>query len=80
MVLFTPKPNYKLLKKLIIREFRGKTVSIEEIDKFVLISGFTHFKKHILKPMEEAEEIGIVEIRRKRRKDTYPPGTIIQFW
>ncbi|MEA1964879.1 MAG: three-Cys-motif partner protein TcmP [Candidatus Aerophobetes bacterium] len=79
MVLFTPEPNYELLKKLIIREFSGKTVSVEEIDEFVLISGFTHFKRHILKPMEEAEEIGVVESRRKRKKSTYSPGTIIRF-
>lgn len=78
-VLFTPEPNYQMLKKLIIREFSGRTVSVEEIDEFVLISGFTHFKRHILKPMEEKEEITVIEGNRKR-KATYPPGTIIRFW
>jgi len=79
MVLFTPEPNYQLLKKLIIREFSGRIVSVEEIDKFVLISGFTHFKRHILKPMGEAEEITVIESNGKRRKGAYPPSTIIRF-
>ena len=78
MALFTPEPNYELLKKLITREFSGKTVSVEEIDEFVLISGFTHFKRHILKPMEEKEEITVIENNRER-KGAYPAGTVIQF-
>ncbi len=79
-VLFTPEPDYNLLKKLIVREFRGKTVPVEEIDEFVLISGFTHFKRNILKPMEKAKphEIEIIESSRER-KGTYPPDSLIKF-
>ena len=82
-VLFEPEPDYNLLKKLIIEKFRGKTVSVEQIEQFVLVETpfrETHFKTRILKPMEETEppEIEVIENNR-RRKGTYPQGTIIKF-
>jgi len=79
-VLFTLEPNYNLLKRLIVREYKGKTVSVEEVDEFVLVAGFTHFKKNILEPMERAKpaQIEVIKSNRKRRY-TYPPRTIIKF-
>ena len=82
-VFFDPKPNYNLLKKLLLKEFSGKIVSIEQIEEFVVIKTpfrETHYKKQILKPMEE-EEPPKIKVRGGpgRRKGTYPPGTVIQF-
>ena len=82
-VLFKHEPDYRQLKKLIVDKFKGKEVSIEEIEEFVDNTGFldTHFKTPILKPMElEANppEIRVVKSERKR-KGAYPKGTIIRF-
>ena len=82
-VLFKPEPDYGQLKNLIVGEFKGKEVPIEEIENFVVVeTAFreTHFKTHILKSMEEVNppEIRVVESERTR-KGEYPKGTIIRF-
>jgi len=80
-VLFEPKPNYTQLKKLIVAEFTKKTVSIENIEEFIIIKTpfrETHYKKQILAPMERTDEI-IVNSSKKRRRGTFPDGTIIKF-
>lgn len=79
-VLFTTDYNYGLLKKLIVQEFKDKTVFIEKVDEFVITAGFTHFKNNILEPMEREKpaQIEVIKSNRKRRY-TYPPRTIIKF-
>lgn len=80
-VLFEPKPDYDLLKRLIIEKFRGETVSIEQIEDFVVVETpfrETHFKNQILRPMEEVEPPQIMVSGRKKKR-TYPQGTIINF-
>jgi len=83
-VLFKHEPDYQQLKKLIVGVFKGKEVSIEEIENFVVVeTAFreTHFKTQILKPMElevNPPEIRVVKSERKR-KGAYPKGTIIRF-
>lgn len=83
-VLFKREPDYRQLKKLIVDEFKGKEVPIEEIENFVVLeTAFreTHFKTHILKLMElEATppEIRVIKTERNR-KGVYPKGTIIRF-
>lgn len=80
---FAPKPNYNLLKKLILKEFSGKTVPIKQIEEFVVIKTpfrETHYKKQILKPMEDVEPPEIrVKGKPGRRRGTYPPGTVVKF-
>ncbi|RLG10208.1 hypothetical protein DRN69_09390 [Candidatus Pacearchaeota archaeon] len=81
-VLFELKPDYKMLKQFIINKFKGKEVSIQELENFVAIKGFktSHLKIPILKPMEYANppEIKILSSERCR-KGVYPKGTIIKF-
>ena len=83
-VLFKREPDYRQLKKLIVDEFKGKEVPIEEIENFVVVeTAFreTHIKTQILKPMElevNPPEIRVVESVRTR-KGVYPKGTIIRF-
>lgn len=83
-VLFKQEPNYRQLKKLIVGVFKGKEVSIEEIENFVVVeTAFreTHIKAQILKPMElevNPPEIRVVESVRTR-KGVYPKGTLIRF-
>lgn len=73
-LLFPIGPDYNFLKRLLIKEFKGKTVSIEEIESFVgnqtdfLI---THLRKNILDPMEKNKEIEVF-CSKKRNAGTYP--------
>jgi len=81
IILFSPQPDYSLLKRLIIAEFTRKEVSIEQLEEFVLIKTpfrETHYKKQILNPMENSAKIKVIT-NKKRRKGTYPPGTMIRF-
>lgn len=83
-LLFEVEPRYSLLKKYIVEQFAGKEVSVEEIERFVLISTpfrETHFKRQILKPMEEAKppEIRVVSSNLQRRKGSFPEGTRVKF-
>lgn len=81
-VLFKHEPDFKQLKKLIVDKFKGKEVLIEKIEDFVAIKGFkiSHLRKPILKEMETVNppEIEVLK-ERKRRKGTYPKGTVIRF-
>ncbi|MCK4358586.1 MAG: hypothetical protein KAW92_07550, partial [Candidatus Cloacimonetes bacterium] len=80
-VLLKPEPDYDLLKKLIIEKFKGVRVSIEQIEEFVLTETpfrETHYKRHILKSMEEVKKLLVID-EIKRRKGTYRSGTIIKF-
>ena len=80
-VLFKPEPDYSLLKKLIIEEFRNKMVSIEQLEEFVVVKTpfrETHYKRQILIPMEEAKTSEI-EVSNRKKRYTYPPRTIIKF-
>lgn len=36
LLLFQPEPDYSLLKRMLLERFEGETVSIEEIDSYVL--------------------------------------------
>lgn len=80
-VLFSPTPNYLLLKREILDEFKGKKISIEELQNFVITK--TEFlRKHIRKPLlDKMEQSGEIEIfcSEKRRSGTYPIDSIIYF-
>lgn len=80
-VLFEQKPNFNLLKKNILQNYKGKKVNIEDLENFILVKTpfrETHYKLPILKPMEEKNEIKVYN-DKKRRKGTYPQGTVIEF-
>lgn len=83
MTLFESEPNYQQLKRLIVNKFKGNTVSIEEIEYFVVVETpfrETHFKKQILREMEYAKPPEMVIVgNHRRRRGTYPKGTIIRF-
>lgn len=80
-VLFEPEPNFNLLKKILLNEFKGKSVSVTELENFILTQTpfrETHYKKQILTPMEKSSEIK-VKCKKERKKYTYPPDCIIEF-
>lgn len=81
--LIKSEPDYQQLKWMIVNKFKGNTVSIEEIEYFVVVETpfrETHFKKRILREMEYANppEMSIVGNHRARR-GSYPKGTTVRF-
>lgn len=79
-LLFSHEPNFEHLKSLILSEFEGVTVTIEEIKELVLVKTpfrETHFKTQILTPMEIATPPEIQVLRAG--KSGYPGGTQITF-
>ena len=75
--------NFELLQRMIINKFRDKeTVSIEAIQQFVASDDCDfhtgHTKTKALKEIEKSGKLTVVNDRRKR-KNTYPDGTIIRF-
>lgn len=81
-MLFQIEPNYDQLKKIIINNFKNKSISVIELENFILTQTpfrETHYKKQILTPMEKAGEIKVSCPDRKRKKWTFPPECIIEF-
>jgi len=81
-MLFEVNPNYDQLKKIILANFRKKSISIPELENFILTQTpfrETHYKRQILALMEKAEEIEVKSLNPKRKKYTFPPDCIIEF-
>lgn len=80
-LLFEKEPKFNILKKMILLEYKGKSVSIDELIEFVTVKTpflESHLRKPVLFPMEGKNEIE-VSYYKKRSKATYPKGTIIKF-
>jgi three-Cys-motif partner protein len=81
-MLFQIEPDYGQLKKIFLDNFKNKSVSVQEIENFVLTQTpfrETHYKKQILLPMEKAKEIKASCPDRQRKKGTFPPKCMIEF-
>ena len=83
-MLFEMEPNYELLKKTILGNFKGTSVSIEELEDYVLTQTpfrETHYKRHILAPMETKQppEIEVKCLASKRRVGTFPSPCTVKF-
>jgi len=82
-VLFEMGPNYNQLKQILLKEFKNKSVSITELENFILtrtVFRETHYKKSILVPMEKSQPPEIkIKCEGKRRKYTFPPHCIVEF-
>ena len=76
--LIEPTPDYGLLKSLIVRRFQGKDhFRVDELERFIIEETpflDTHYKRAILRPMEEAGE---VIVNQRKRRFTYPTGTVL---
>jgi len=82
--LFKMEPDYFKLKQGILSNFNGKTISVEELENFVLTQTpfrETHYKRQILLPMERSDtpEIEVSRLGKKRRSGTFSPDCIIKF-
>lgn len=81
--LIEPKPDYELLKKIILDKFKGKTISLGELEVFVLTKTpflETHYKKQILLPLQDSNP-PVIEIiaDEDRRKNSFKPHYKIKF-
>ena len=79
--LFSREPDFRLLRNEILNEFMGKEARVEEIEEYVLArTSFlaSHYKKQVLDPLERQGQIEVIASPRKRRF-TYPNGTVIKF-
>jgi three-Cys-motif partner protein len=77
-------PDYRLLREQLVERFRGQTVPIEDVERFVLEdTAFlgTHLRRNVLAPMERESPAPLViaDAPSARRRSTYPPGTQLHF-
>ena len=84
VLVFTNEPNFGEVKALLVRQFKGRTTSIEEIEEYVLVDSpyrETHYKRQVLKPMEDSLPPGLVvrESPPGRKKGQFPAGTKVEF-
>ncbi|MXW42286.1 MAG: three-Cys-motif partner protein TcmP [Acidimicrobiia bacterium] len=81
--LFTgPDVDTTELKQQLAKQFSGKTVSIEEIEKYVLLETphtDSHIKRFTLAPMEKAKQIKVINPPAHRKSATFPARTKIYF-
>ncbi|MGB8348363.1 MAG: three-Cys-motif partner protein TcmP [Ktedonobacteraceae bacterium] len=68
-------PDYSILQRMLSDHFRGRTVSVEEVEEYVIAdTPFYKFKTEALKPMEAARKIVAISIAPKRPKGTFADG------
>jgi hypothetical protein len=82
-VLFDTGPNAADLRKRLLEEFRGRNVSIDVLEEFVITQTpyrETHLRKSVLLPMEKAvpPELEIVSAPASRKRSFFPPGTTLR--
>lgn len=82
-LLFSAAPDFVRLRRELRAGLAGQTVSIEQVEEFVLDrTGFTasHYKR-VLKELEGSAPPGLVvcSARAGRKRGTFPPGTTMQF-
>jgi three-Cys-motif partner protein len=80
--LFSAQPNLAPLQDAISKNFKGRSISIENLQEWVIAETeflSKHLKRPVLAPMEEAGEVSVANPTSKRRKGTFSPGTILKF-
>ena len=78
-VLFELEPDLEPLKRILLDQFGGKTVYIEEIEQFV-IQETIYKRSHYKGQLKYLEYNGFIECKSARsRRGTYPPQTCLYF-
>ena len=78
-MLFDPKPDLEPLSDALVDRFTNESASVEEIEMFVIEHTdykTTHYKR-VLRDLETSGAIACTTERKRR--NTYPPGTRLQF-
>lgn len=58
LVLFSKEPRFDMLKSAILDQFKGRKATVGEIEEFILAETpfrETHYKTHVLRPLELAD-------------------------
>ncbi len=79
-MLFSEELDVSPLRRALLDRFTGESVAVEVIERFVIEETdykATHYKKQVLKVLEE-DGLLLCESDRKRR-GTYPKGTKLRF-
>lgn len=74
------EPNHEDLSRMLSKQFKGRTVSMEEIEEYVIAqTPYYLYKKEALKPMELAKEIvvKVTEPDYKRRVGSFKEGKVL---
>jgi len=82
MSLFSAQPNVAPLRNAILKTFAGRQISIERLQDWVIAETEflpKHLKRPVLAPMEDANQLSVVNPAPKRRKGTFSDGTILKF-
>jgi three-Cys-motif partner protein len=69
----------KDVANLIYKNYRGKTVSIEEIKNYTIVETDYIYRSGIMQYMEQNNPERIVKVDNRKRKNTFPDGCIITF-
>ena len=78
--LFGEDPDVGPLREAIVNEFAGSSATMGRIREFVLaetIFGANHFKKRVLRPLQE--EGLIVNVEGQKRYGTFPDAVVVHF-
>ena len=80
LTLFGSEPDLGVLRRLLLDQFGGRSVTIDQVEESVAVETDylhdSHLKRKTLVPMETAGEIVSVE---GRKKSGYPAGCVITF-
>lgn len=82
LLSFASSPNFDPLREMIIETFGGVEIEIGDLEQWV-VTDTPYLPKHlrtpILIPMEDEGSLSIVAAKPKRKRHTYPAGTILRF-
>ncbi len=73
-VLFKAEPDAELLLAAIAQQFAGQTVTVQQVEDFVIAkTAFhkSHYKRAVLKPMEQAGRLRAIQPPPNRKVGTY---------
>ena len=79
-MLFEPEPDFSPLRSAILSRFQGQTVRVDDVEQFVIVETdylATHYKKQVLKPLEQEGLVACPSGRQRRW--TYPKGSVLRF-
>lgn len=82
ITLFARSPDFRALERMLVEHFGTDPFSIDEAERHVLESTpflETHLKRRTLAPAERAARLEPVKADPKRKKCTYPAGTLVRF-
>lgn len=80
LALFTSMPDLSPFRSKIVKAFAGKTVDIDELLQFASEDPL-YLQKHmrsVLCELEDEDKLTVLRARAKRRRHTFPPGTVVR--